>query len=150
MEEFSQAWSVQFGVRLKDERERMGRSQHAFGEMGGVGKLAQLNYEKGARMPSVDYLRRIGERGVDVAYLLTGERAKSEDIDTDLLAACIAAIDASFETAGFLISAANDRARFSVLLYQVLSQSSEARSRVGDMATAMVSGWVLAMEKTSG
>lgn len=150
MEEFSQDYSVQFGARLKDERERMGRSQHAFGELGGVGKLAQLNYEKGVRVPSVDYLWRLGEHGVDVAYLLTGERAKSEDIDADLLTACIAAIDASFEAAGFIVSAANDRARFSALLYQVLSQSPYARSRVGDMATAMVSGWVLAMEKTSG
>lgn len=30
MEDRSQKFSVEFGARLKDERERLGRSQHAF------------------------------------------------------------------------------------------------------------------------
>ena len=35
--------------RLKEERERMGLSQEKFGAIGGVKKLAQINYEKGER-----------------------------------------------------------------------------------------------------
>lgn len=62
------------GERLKEERERLGLSQEAFGEIGGVKKLAQRNYEKGNRMPDAGYLASIAEVGVDVMYVLTGQR----------------------------------------------------------------------------
>ncbi|MCL7660626.1 XRE family transcriptional regulator, partial [Klebsiella pneumoniae] len=39
------------GSRLREERERLGLSQQALGEIGGVKKLTQLNYEKGDRAP---------------------------------------------------------------------------------------------------
>lgn len=149
MEDFAQDFSALFGARLKDERRRMGRTQHAFGEIGGVGKLAQLNYEKGGRMPSVDYLRRLGEHGVDIAYLLTGERTTSKEIDTDLLAACISAINSSCAAAGLSSRSADDIALFTALLYQFISQTSGSRATVADMASAIVSGWVLANDKKS-
>lgn len=69
-------FSVGFGARLKEERERKGMSQADFGALGGVGKLAQLNYEKGERSPSAEYLNAIESHGVDVGYLLTGNKGK--------------------------------------------------------------------------
>ena len=36
--------------------------------------MSQLNYEKGVRKPDVGYLMAVAEQGVDVAYLLTGQR----------------------------------------------------------------------------
>ncbi len=63
------------GKRLREERERLGLSQAAFGALGGVLKLAQLNYEKGARLPSYQYFDKLRERpDIDVAYILSGER----------------------------------------------------------------------------
>lgn len=66
-----------FGDRLKEERERLNLTQPAFGELGGVAKLAQINYEKNNRRPDADYLMAISQAGVDVLYLLTGMRSEN-------------------------------------------------------------------------
>ncbi len=60
------------GLRLRQERERLGLSQKIFGEIGGVEANAQGKYESGGRAPKADYLSRVAERGVDVLYVLTG------------------------------------------------------------------------------
>lgn len=49
-------------------------SQTDFGEIGKVARNAQLDYEKGKRSPDVDYLLSLAAHGVDIVYLLTGER----------------------------------------------------------------------------
>ena len=60
------------GLRLRQERERLGLSQKSFGEIGGVEANAQGKYENGDRAPKADYLSRVAARGVDVLYVLTG------------------------------------------------------------------------------
>jgi transcriptional regulator with XRE-family HTH domain len=62
------------GARIREERERLGLSQRAFGEVGGVEANAQGKYENGERTPKADYLARVAKRGVDVLYVLTGAR----------------------------------------------------------------------------
>ena len=64
----------EIGARLRSERERLGLSQAAFGTLGGVKGNAQGNYEKGDRYPDAAYLAAISSAGVDVLYVLTGER----------------------------------------------------------------------------
>lgn len=44
------------------------------GQMGGVRRLAQGNYEKGERLPDAAYLTAIAEVGADVGFILTGQR----------------------------------------------------------------------------
>jgi transcriptional regulator with XRE-family HTH domain len=61
-----------FSDRLRVEREKLGLSQEAFGELAGVKKRSQVNYEKGDRQPDSNYLEAISKVGVDVAYLITG------------------------------------------------------------------------------
>lgn len=61
--------------RLRGERERLGLSQAAFAEIGGVKANAQGNYEKGERQPDLSYLAAIAEAGADVLYIITGEPA---------------------------------------------------------------------------
>lgn len=63
-----------FGARLRSERELMLLSQEALGAAGGVKKNAQHNYETGKRLPDASYLAAIAAAGVDVLYVLTGER----------------------------------------------------------------------------
>ena len=63
--------------RLREERERMGLSQEAFGALGGVQKRAQINYEKGERQPDMAYLSAIATAGADVLYILTGRRSQA-------------------------------------------------------------------------
>lgn len=53
-------------------------SQSSFGDLVGVGKQAQIRYEKGDRSPDGDYLQAADAAGCDVLYILTGRReAKS-------------------------------------------------------------------------
>ena len=61
-------------TRLREERERLGLSQEALGAVGGVRKQAQHLYESGARKPDMDYLTAVASAGVDVLYVLTGQR----------------------------------------------------------------------------
>lgn len=62
--------------RLREERERLGMSQDAFGEIAGVRKQAQHLYEKGERHPDTRYLAAIAAAGADVLYILTGQRSQ--------------------------------------------------------------------------
>lgn len=67
------------GDRIKLVREQLGLSQEAFGAMGGVKKLAQLNYEKGKRSPTWEYFERLRQsKNIDVNYILTGYRDNNE------------------------------------------------------------------------
>uniref|UniRef100_UPI0035C6E68E helix-turn-helix domain-containing protein n=1 Tax=Serratia quinivorans TaxID=137545 RepID=UPI0035C6E68E len=68
---------LDIGVRLREERERLSLSQAALGEIGGIKKLAQLKYEQGARAPDAVYLALIARVGIDVQYIVTGERAST-------------------------------------------------------------------------
>lgn len=69
----------QFGLRLKEERKTLGLSQHDFAAMGGIAANAQGRYETGKRLPKLDYLVNIRQKGVDVLYVLTGQRAVLTD-----------------------------------------------------------------------
>ena len=66
--------SVSIGERLREERVRLGLSQTAFGEVGGVTKKSQMLYEGGERAPDAIYLAAVGAAGADVRYVVTGER----------------------------------------------------------------------------
>jgi len=64
-----------FSDRLKEERIKLNLSQAELGELCGVKKLAQFNYEKGERFPDAAYLMQATKVGIDVNYLLTGNRS---------------------------------------------------------------------------
>ncbi|WP_426124642.1 helix-turn-helix domain-containing protein [Pseudomonas sp. PSPC2-3] len=66
-------------VRLKEERLRLKLSQTDLGAAGGVGKTTQINYEKGAGSPDATYLAAVAEKGVDIFYVVTGQRLSLED-----------------------------------------------------------------------
>lgn len=63
-----------FGERLREERKRLGLNQTELALMGGVVKFTQINYEKNERTPDIDYLLKLHNAGVDVYYILTGQR----------------------------------------------------------------------------
>lgn len=62
------------GERLKEERSRLGLSQTDLGAAGGVGKTTQINYEKSSGSPDAKYLAAVAALGVDVLYVITGQR----------------------------------------------------------------------------
>ncbi|MGP9500250.1 XRE family transcriptional regulator [Halomonas sp. AOP43-D1-4] len=63
------------GERLKEERERIGLSQTALAQIGGVGKTTQIKYEKGTSSPDSSYLSAVADEGVDIFYVLKGQRS---------------------------------------------------------------------------
>jgi len=65
------------GVRLKGERERLKMSQTAFGDIGGVGKTTVIAWERGTAFPNAAFLEAAATFGVDVAYVVTGNRMEN-------------------------------------------------------------------------
>lgn len=65
---------LNIGERLKEERVRLGYNQADFAAFAGVAKTSQFNYEKGDRSPDAAYLAAVAGKGVDVLYVVTGER----------------------------------------------------------------------------
>ena len=75
-----------FFARLKEERLRLGLNQTDFGAAGGVKKLAQFSYEQGDRFPDVEYLYGISNIGVDIVYVLNGQRQVTEVTEKNFVA----------------------------------------------------------------
>lgn len=77
-----------FGDRLRQERTRLGLTQEAFAAIGGVKKLAQINYEQGKTLPDAGYMVALAGIGVDLSYVMLGVPASNAltDDENELLA----------------------------------------------------------------
>ncbi|MDR1995136.1 helix-turn-helix transcriptional regulator [Azonexus sp.] len=62
------------GARLKEERDRIGLSQTEFAELAGVTRKTLYGYEAGERAPDAACLNIWAGRGLDVLYVITGQR----------------------------------------------------------------------------
>lgn len=62
------------GARLREERERLGFSQSAFGQLAGVSLRTEQDWERGVSSVRADFLSIAAAHGVDVLYVLTGQR----------------------------------------------------------------------------
>jgi transcriptional regulator with XRE-family HTH domain len=65
---------IALGVRLHDERLRLGLSQTSFADLCGMSRKSVVLFEKGKNLPNVAVLLAAEKLGVDVAYVLTGVR----------------------------------------------------------------------------
>ena len=74
------------GVRLKEERERLGLTQPAFAEIANAKKRTLIDWEKGISSPTAVQLSALSGAGVDVLYVLTGQRSASAAPNTQPLA----------------------------------------------------------------
>jgi len=73
------------GARLKEERKRLGLSQHELGAIGKIEANAQGMYERGARFPNATYLSSIANAGVDILYVVTGvKKVRAADSISDM------------------------------------------------------------------
>lgn len=66
---------MHLGLRLKEERERLGMSQPEFAAAADAKKHAQINWEKGVATPNGAAFQAWAEIGVDVLYVITGQRS---------------------------------------------------------------------------
>lgn len=64
------------GERLRAERRRLGLNSADMAAVGGVSPNSQINYEGDKRgAPDANYLAALAEKGVDVAFVVTGQRS---------------------------------------------------------------------------
>lgn len=76
---------ISIGQRLKESRDSTNMNQTQFGAIGGVGQRAQINYEKGDRSPSAEYLSKISKiPNIDIQYIITGMRSINTLSDSEL------------------------------------------------------------------
>lgn len=61
------------GIRLKEERERLGLTQPDFAKAAGAAKRTLIEWEKGTTSPNTVQLSALSKIGVDVYYVITGE-----------------------------------------------------------------------------
>ena len=73
----------QRGDRLRQERSRLGLSQKDFAALFGKKNMAVMRYEKGERVMGHDDLEALHAAGVDVYYLITGERTQPDLLSDD-------------------------------------------------------------------
>ncbi|MDD0837010.1 XRE family transcriptional regulator [Curvibacter sp. HBC61] len=65
------------GIRLRQERERLGFSQSDFAALVPVTRKTMFNWESGAGQVASDALAVWAGSGLDVLYVVTGQRALS-------------------------------------------------------------------------
>lgn len=65
------------GDRLREERERLKLTQPAMAEAAGTTKQTQHAHETNRTPPKANYLAAVAGLGVDVAYVITGERLEN-------------------------------------------------------------------------
>lgn len=63
------------GLRIKAQRESLGFSQAQIAEKTGITARSQRNYETGKRIPDAEYLAAIAPLGIDINYVLNGDKA---------------------------------------------------------------------------
>jgi transcriptional regulator with XRE-family HTH domain len=71
---FTDGKDISVCERIKEERQILGLSQEAFSKAVGVHRRSQGHYETGVSVPDAVYLQNAHKAGVDVVYVLTGER----------------------------------------------------------------------------
>lgn len=94
---------MSIGNRIKEERERLKLSQTTFGDIGGMGKTTVQAWERGTAFPNAAFLSLAAMLGIDVYYVITGERLENTATTPNELAylrACRRMPDESTRTAG--------------------------------------------------
>ncbi len=151
------------GMRLAEERKRLGYSQTEFSEAAGSGRASQVNYETGKRFPDAEYLEAAAKLGVDVQYVLTGVRSMNlyevaeqgghyktavggkRTIDPELLKAVIAGVEEYLEDSEQELNP-DDKAELVLLLLDLVT--SETVQREG--AVISLAGKMLEFKRHGG
>lgn len=73
-----------FRERLREERERLGFTQHDFAESVGIKRITQHLYEKNNKsFPNHKYYLAIADLGVDLHYVLFNQRGAGQGLVLD-------------------------------------------------------------------
>ena len=73
------------GTRLKEERERLGMNQESFAAIAGAKRRTLVDWEKGSTSPTAVQLAAFAEFGVDIQYVLTGDKSQGSYSEAQIL-----------------------------------------------------------------
>lgn len=102
---------------------RLGFTQPKVAEVCGVSKTTVVGYESGAHLPDALFLSRVGSLGMDVGYVVTGDRAvvkAGTDLDWELLEDVLEVVQ-SFEGRRQRTLSPKGKARIIRILYNASS-----------------------------
>lgn len=68
---------LSIGTRLRAERKRLRMTQAEFAQVAGLSRVTQRYYEADERSPDAAYLAAVAAIGVDVQYIITGQRSSA-------------------------------------------------------------------------
>lgn len=69
------------GSRLREERERLGLSQPSFAAIAGTTKQTVFSWESGKTAPDGYQLSALSGQGLDVLYVITGQRVQPSSME---------------------------------------------------------------------
>lgn len=82
------------GLRLGQERKRLGYSQTVLGAKLDTSKATQIKYEANYTRPDADYLFEVNQLGADIYYIITGEQLEAlKNVDERQLLASYRLLD---------------------------------------------------------
>ena len=134
---------IDIAKRIRSLRERLDMSQRAFAEMiGGLPPTTISKYEQGLIKPSAEILSKLGNKGVNINWLLTGEGlmfetqdntpSSGEPVDDETrMAMDVFLNDAQAQKVALMFSKLDAQERRNILqLAESLQQASNERKRV--------------------
>lgn len=101
----SKALAEGFGTRLRELRKARGLTQESLATSAGVTQQTIHQYEKGATLPSLEFIYTLKDHGFDLQYLLFGARdmARSNEVPAwvvDYIAQTIADVNKRYAAGG--------------------------------------------------
>jgi transcriptional regulator with XRE-family HTH domain len=76
--------SRELGLRLVEERKKLALTQTELANRLGISRNSVTQYEVGKHQPGTDVLLSMHSAGLDILYLLTGQRSHCESYSLDL------------------------------------------------------------------
>lgn len=92
------------GERLRDARKRLGLTQTELASAGGIGRTAQVSYEANLTSPTIDYVQKIQETGIDLPFVLFGSASAELVASTQIAGVDWAMIKQAYEDVDYFCS----------------------------------------------
>ena len=128
-----------FGERLVTERQRLGLSARAMAQAGGVSPASQSFYESSDRVPDARYLSAIEDVGVDVRFILLGERTTEQVrrlFDWELLGEIYVTVDEWLVEQGLALPPKKKMQLVKILFEHMADRGVVDRAKVAELMRA--------------
>ncbi|MCW2478854.1 helix-turn-helix transcriptional regulator [Candidatus Symbiopectobacterium sp. NZEC135] len=102
------------GLRIKEERERLSLTQQGMAEAIGVAKRTFIDWEKERTSPTAVQLSALSLMGMDVLYVLTGQRSSTTAREKPSLTRRQSALLDNYDHLGEADKAALERTAFAL------------------------------------